>query len=71
MRGRPPITRARVLNYIDRHHPATVMQIARAMQIDRANVYRILRAAYGPNFRDTWRVGAIAAPDGMRIAIAA
>lgn len=71
MRGRPPVTRARVLNYIDRHHPATVMQIARAMQIDRANVYRILRAVYGPEFRDRWHVGARTDREAMRLPLAA
>lgn len=56
MRGRPPVTRARVLTYIAKHNPSTVMQIARSLQIDRAQVYRILHAAYGPNFRQRWRV---------------
>jgi len=50
-RGRPPVTRARVVHYIERHQPKTVMQIARAMQIDRGQLYRILHAAYGPDFR--------------------
>lgn len=54
MRGRPPCTRNRVLNYIETHHPATVMQIVRALDVDRPRVYRILWATYGPNFRELW-----------------
>lgn len=54
MRGRPPVTRARVLSYIQRNNPATVMQVCRALQVDRSSVYRILRAVYGPNFRQRW-----------------
>lgn len=54
MRGRPPITRARVLNYIDTHQPKTIMQIVRATGADRRHVYRILHAVYGPHFRDRW-----------------
>ena len=34
--------------------PDTVAQSARALKIDRANVYRILRAIYGPDFRNSW-----------------
>lgn len=60
MRGRPPITRARVLHYIETHHPATVMQIVRATGADRARVYRILWATYGPNFRELWPAEKIA-----------
>ena len=47
-----------MLHYIDTHHPATVIQIARALRIDRAQLYRVLRAAYGPNFRQRWPLGA-------------
>lgn len=54
--GRPPVTRARVLTYINHHRPATIMQVARATGVDRANIYRILRATYGPNFRQAWNV---------------
>lgn len=71
MRGRPAVTRARVLTYIEKHRPGTVMQIARAMQIDRAQLYRILHAAYGRNFRDRWPVGAETASDGIHLPIAA
>ena len=55
-RGRPPVTRARVLGYIEKQRPATVMQIVRATGADRARVYRILWAEYGPNFRELWPV---------------
>lgn len=53
-RGRPPCTRNRVLGYIEKHKPATVMQIVRATGADRARVYRILWAEYGSNFRELW-----------------
>lgn len=71
MRGRPPVTRARVLSYIERVRPTTVMQIARAMQIDRAQVYRILHAAYGPNFRSEWSQGRETSADHTGLPIAA
>lgn len=71
MRGRPPVTRARVLGYIARHNPATVMQVCRALQVDRSSVYRILRAVYGPNFRQRWQHGAMMGADGARIPQAA
>lgn len=50
-RGRPPVTRQRVLNYIEKHRPETIMQIVRATGADRRHIYRILMAVYGPNFR--------------------
>lgn len=53
-RGRPPVTRKRVLTYIERARPKTVMQIVRATGADRRHVRRILRAIYGPNFSDAW-----------------
>ncbi len=52
MRGRPPVTRARVLSYIEKHQPKTIMQVVRATGADRRHVYRILMAVYGPNFRE-------------------
>lgn len=54
MRGRPAVTRARVLGYIEAHNPETVAQIARALSVDRSQVYRVLRAVYGPDFREKW-----------------
>lgn len=45
MRGRPPVTRARVLNYWDKHGPCTIMQIVRATGSDRRHVQRIMRSA--------------------------
>lgn len=71
MRGRPAVTRARVLGYIDRANPSTVAQIARALQIDRAQVYRILRALYGPNFRQRWHDSAETDCGGTGVPIAA
>lgn len=44
MRGRPPVTRARVLNYIESHHPISIMQIVRATGADRRHVQRMVRA---------------------------
>lgn len=70
MRGRPPITRARVLNYIETHRPSTVMQIVRATGADRARVYRILWATYGPNFREMWAVK-VEAPTDRAMMLAA
>ena len=69
--GRPPVTRNRVVNYIQRNHPTTVMQIARVMGIDRAQVYRILRAAYGPNFRQQWPLRADTSVDHTGVPLAA
>ena len=43
-RGRPPVTRARVLHYIEAHNPATIMQIVRATGADRRHVQRMVRA---------------------------
>lgn len=43
MRGRPPVTRARVLRYWERYGPCPVREVARALGIDRCNVKRILR----------------------------
>lgn len=45
MRGRPPVTRARVLNYWNEHGPCSIRQICRVMNIDRSDVKRIMRAA--------------------------
>ena len=45
MRGRPPITRARVLNYWQKHGPCSIMQIVRATGAHRSHVQRIMRAA--------------------------
>lgn len=70
-RGRPPATRIRVLTYIRRAKPDTVAQIARVLQIDRANVYRILRAIYGPNFRQRWRDSDDVGDDGAGLPLAA
>lgn len=43
MRGRPPATRARVLNYWAKHAPCTVMQVCRATGAERSHVKRILK----------------------------
>lgn len=71
MRGRPPVTRARVIGYIRRAKPDTVAQIARALKIDRAQVYRILRAIYGPDFRQRWHESDDMEEKGSRVANAA
>ncbi|CDO34318.1 hypothetical protein SPHV1_1450010 [Novosphingobium sp. KN65.2] len=70
-RGRPPVTRKRVLTYIERARPKTVMQIVRATGADRRHVYRILAAAYGPNFRSEWGCGAKTAYDHAGVALVA
>lgn len=70
-RGRPPVTRARVLNYIEKHRPETIMQVVRATGADRAHVYRILWATYGPNFRLRWQERAETGPDHAKVALAA
>lgn len=44
-RGRPPLTRARVLNYWAKHGPCPIMQIVRGTGSDRRHVQRIIRAA--------------------------
>ena len=71
MRGRPPVTRAKVLSYIQRADPDTVAQIARALNVDRSSIYRILRAAYGPNFRQRWHDSAQTMPEGVQMPQAA
>lgn len=45
MRGRPALTRARVLHYCETHKPSTMMQIVRATGAERRHVQRIIRAA--------------------------
>ena len=53
MRGRPAITRARVLNYIEAHRPTSIMQIVRATGADRRHVQRMVRSLekmHGPDF---------------------
>lgn len=59
------------MTYIQRTGPDTVAQIARALQIDRANVYRILRAIYGPEFRLRWHDCTDTAPDAGELPLAA
>lgn len=44
MRGRPPATRARVMLYVERHGPCSIMQIVRATGADRRHVQRMMRA---------------------------
>lgn len=44
MRGRPPVTRARVLNYWNAHGPCPIMQVCRATGADRRHVQRMMRA---------------------------
>lgn len=70
-RGRPPATRARVLGYIEKHKPETIMQIVRATGADRRHIYRILAAAYGANFRSTWKLSKDASPSHAALPIAA
>ncbi len=43
MIGRPPVTRVRVLRYWGKHGPCPVMQVSRALNVDRTDVKRILR----------------------------
>lgn len=45
MRGRPPVTRNRVLTYWRKHGPCPLMQVVRATGADRRHVQRIMRAA--------------------------
>lgn len=46
MRGRPPVTRARVLTYWRKHGPCSLGQVMRGCQLhDRSHALRILRAA--------------------------
>lgn len=47
-RGRPAITRARVLNYWAKHGPCTIMQVCRVTGAERSHVKRILRM-FGDN----------------------
>lgn len=44
-RGRPPVTRARVMGYVEKHGPCSIMQIVRATGADRRHVQRMMRAA--------------------------
>lgn len=44
-RGRPPLTRARVLTYWRKHGPCPIMQIVRATGAERRHVQRIVRSA--------------------------
>lgn len=44
-RGRPPLTRARVMTYCRKHWPCKIMQIVRATGAERRHVQRIIRAA--------------------------
>lgn len=41
MMGRPPVTKARVLNYCDKFQPHTIMQIVRVTGADRRYVQRL------------------------------
>lgn len=43
MRGRPPVTRARVLRYWQRCGPCTIAQVCRVTGAERSHVKRILR----------------------------
>lgn len=44
MRGRPPVTRARVLSYWEKHGPCSIMQVCRVTGAERSHVKRILRS---------------------------
>lgn len=45
-RGRPPLTRARVLTYWRKHGPCSLGQVMRGCQLhDRSHALRILRSA--------------------------
>jgi DNA-binding IclR family transcriptional regulator len=44
MRGRPPLTRARVLTYLADHGPCSIGQICRGTGANRRTVQRLLRA---------------------------
>lgn len=61
MRGRPAVTRARVLTYWRKHGPCPVMQVVRATGAERSHVYRILKREHGHNFRANGCDGALAA----------
>jgi len=57
VRGRPPITRTRVLRYWQRNGPCPVRQVARDLDMDRSDVKRILRrfAVLSPQLARTMR----------------
>lgn len=57
-RGRPPVTRARVLRYWREHGPCTIGQVCRATGADRSHIYRILKGEYGLDFRLCATLGA-------------
>jgi hypothetical protein len=42
-KGRPPVTRARLLNYVDKHWPCPIRQICRATGAERSYVRRVLK----------------------------
>jgi len=44
-KGRPPLTRARVLNYWDKHGPCSITQIERGTGASRRHIIRLLVAA--------------------------
>lgn len=44
MRGRPALTRARVMGYIAAHPGCSIMQIVRGTGADRRHVQRMIRA---------------------------
>jgi DNA-binding IclR family transcriptional regulator len=44
MRGRPPVTRQRVLTYLEKHPGCSIMQIVRGTGADRRHVQRMMRA---------------------------
>lgn len=43
MRGRPAVTRARLLTYVGKHWPCPIRQICRATGAERSYVKRVLR----------------------------
>lgn len=43
-RGRPPLTRQRVMNYLAEHPGCSIMQIVRCTGADRRHVQRMMRA---------------------------
>lgn len=44
-RGRPPLTRARVLTYWRKHGPCSITQVARGTGASRRHVIRLLTSA--------------------------
>lgn len=46
MRGRPPYTRRRVLNYWSKHGPCPVMQVVRETGADRRYVQRMKNSGW-------------------------